>query len=130
MKLVVPMVAVGWALWVPLAAAQDAARGARIYTDTAAAIGKPVATCAACHADTRTLRELIRNRGGQPEDAPALARWLGAVFAGSQPGASSAKAQYRGMLTAADVHDLAAYIAEAKRAARQVPALAGTRVND
>lgn len=96
------------------AAAQDAARGMRIYVNTAELTGKPVAACVTCHANVRTLRELIRNRGGRIDDTQALARWLQAVFAGAQPGAAKVKAQYRGALTAADLRDLAAYIAESK----------------
>ena len=46
------------------ALAQDAARGARLYADTAKLTGKPVATCVACHADIGTLREVLRNRRG------------------------------------------------------------------
>lgn len=99
------------------ALAQDAARGARLYADTAKLTGKPVANCAACHADTDTLREQIRNRGGRPDDAVAVARRLEAVIAGAQPGAANAKAQYRGALTSRDLRDLAAYIARAKQAA-------------
>lgn len=105
-------------------AANDAARGARLYVDTAALTGKPVASCAACHADVWTLRELVRNRGGEPDNATAFARWLSAVFSGAQPGAANAKAQYRGVLKAEDIRDLAAYIAQAKRAAVETPALA------
>jgi len=99
------------------ALAQDAARGARLYADTAGATGKPVAACIACHADTDTLRELIRNRGGRPDDSIAVARRLEAVIAGAQPGAASAKAQYRRVLSSTDLRDLAAYIARAKQAA-------------
>jgi len=120
----IPVVALVLALLVPLAAAQDAARGARLYADTARLTGKPVAACAACHADVRTLRQLIVNRGGHLEDAQALARWLDAVLAGAQPGAANAKAQYRGVLKPRDVRDLAAYIVEARRAAAATPALA------
>lgn len=116
--------AASFAVFVPVAAAQDAARGARLYADTAARTGKPVASCIACHADVRTLRELIRNRGGRLDDPSALARWLQAVFAGAQPGAANAKAQYRGVLSAADVRDLAAYIGASKQAQRASPALA------
>jgi cytochrome c553 len=108
----------------PLAAAQDAARGARLYADTARLTGRPVAACAACHAEVRTLRELIANRGGPLEDAPALARWFEAVLAGAQPGAANAKAQYRGALKSADIRDLAAYIVEARRAAAATSAVA------
>ncbi len=118
------ILAAGAALMMAPAIAQDAARGARLYTETAELAGKAVASCAGCHADVRSLRELIRNRGGQPDDMQALVRWLKAVFSGAQPGAANAKAQYRGVLTDVDVRDLAAYIAGAKRAARRSPALA------
>jgi cytochrome c553 len=105
--------------------AQDATRGARLYEDTAKVTGKPVGACIACHADMRTLRELISNRGGNADDARALARWLEAVIAGAQPGAVNAKAQYRGVLTQTDLRDLAAYIAGARRAGVAGAALAG-----
>lgn len=109
-----------------LALAQDATRGARLYEDTAKVTGKPVGACVACHADMRTLRELIINRGGHTDDARALAHWLEAVIAGAQPGAANAKAQYRGVLTPADLRDLAAYIAGARRAGVGGGELAGT----
>lgn len=106
------------------ALAQNAARGALLYADTATVTGKPVASCVSCHSDMATLRELIANRRGKPDDAVAVARRLEAVIAGAQPGATNAKAQYRGVLTASDLRDLAAYIARAKQASAQ-PQLAG-----
>jgi cytochrome c553 len=99
-----------------LAAAQDAVRGQRLYADTAAEKGREVAACAACHADARALRQMIANRGGPVNDAAALARWMDALIAGAQPGARNAKAQYRGVLGATDLRDLAAYIAQARSA--------------
>jgi len=108
------------------ALAQDAERGARLYTDTAKLTGRPVANCVSCHADTATLRELLRNRGGRCDDPAALARWIDAVIGGAQPGAVNAKVQYRGVLKPKDVRDLAAYIACAKQAGADAPALAGT----
>jgi cytochrome c553 len=106
------------------ALAQDAERGARLYTDTAKLTGRPVANCVSCHADTATLRELLRNRGGRCDDPAALARWIDAVIGGAQPGAVNAKVQYRGVLRPKDVRDLAAYIACAKQAGADGPALA------
>jgi cytochrome c553 len=108
------------------ALAQDAARGARLYADTAKLTGKPVASCVACHSDIGTLRELLRNRRGQCDDAAALARWIGAVVDGAQPGAASAKAQYRGVLKPKDLRDLAAYVACTKQAAVNGTKVAGT----
>lgn len=99
------------------ALAQDAARGARLYADTAKLAGQPVASCIACHADVGALREMLRNRRGQCDDPVALARWLDAVITGAQPGAANAKAQYRGVLKAKDLRDLAAYVACSKQAA-------------
>jgi cytochrome c553 len=107
------------------ALAQDAARGARLYADTAKQTGKPVANCVACHADIGALREMLRNRGGRCDDPAALARWLDAVLTGAQPGAANAKAQYRGVLKPNDLRDLAAYIACAKQAGVNGPELAG-----
>jgi cytochrome c553 len=103
------------------AQAQDAARGARLYADTAAVTGKPVASCVSCHSDMATLRELIANRRGKPDDAIAVARRLEAVIAGAQPGAVNAKAQYLGVLSAKDLRDLAAYIARAKQVSLPPP---------
>jgi len=98
------------------ALAQDAGRGARLYADTARVTGRPVAACVSCHSDVSALRELIVNRRGKPDDHAAVARRLDSVIAGAQPGAANAKAQYRGVLTPADLLDLAAYIARAKQA--------------
>jgi len=124
MKISALLVAVA-ALAAAPASAQDAARGARIYAETAKLTGKPVANCVACHADIGTLRELLHNRRGQCDDPGALARWLDAVIDGAQPGAVNAKLQYRGVLKPKDLRDLAAYIACAKQAAVAAPDLAG-----
>jgi cytochrome c553 len=121
--LIVVAAAASW-LAMPVLA-QDATRGARLYADTAALTGRPVATCAGCHADMNNLRELIANRGGHPDDARALARWLEAVISGAQPGAANAKAQYRGVLTTTDLRDLAAYIARARQAKARGVEVAG-----
>jgi hypothetical protein len=59
---------------------------------------------------------MIRNRGGQVDEAKQLARWIDAVIEGAQPGAKNAKLQYRGVLTRRDVLDLAAYIARTAKA--------------
>jgi cytochrome c553 len=107
------------------AVAQDAARGARLFADTARATGGRVAACATCHADTGTLREQMRNRGVKVDDAVAVARRLDAVVAGASPGATGAKAQYRGVLTATDIRDLAAYLARAKQVGAPGPAVEG-----
>jgi cytochrome c553 len=96
--------------------AQDATRGARLYADTPKLTGQPVAACVSCHADIGTLREVLRNRRGQCDDPALLARWLEAVISGAQPGAVNAKAQYRGVLKAKDLRDLAVYIACVKQA--------------
>ena len=119
MKSLSPLIASTLALLATSAFAQDAARGARLYAETPKLTGKPVAACVACHSDLNTLRELIANRGGKPDDAAAFARRLDAAIAGAQPGAANAKAQYRGVLTASDLRDLAAYIARVKQAAVQ-----------
>jgi cytochrome c553 len=115
MKITYLLVAIAACSALP-ALAQDAARGARLYADTAKLTGKPVATCVACHADIGTLREVLRNRRGQCDDAAVLARWLDAVISGAQPGAANSKAQYRGVLKPKDLRDLAAYIACTKQA--------------
>lgn len=114
------MIAIALALAAP-AQAQDAARGARLYAATGTVTGKPVASCVSCHSDMATLRELIANRRGKPDDAVAVARRLEAVIAGAQPGAANAKAQYRGVLSAKDLRDLAAYIARAKQVSLPPP---------
>jgi cytochrome c553 len=97
--------------------AQDAARGARLYSKTAAETGRAVAACADCHADMGALRELLTNRRGRCDDAASVARWLEAAVSGARPGAVNAKAQYRGVLKPKDLRDLAAYIACARQAA-------------
>lgn len=97
------------------AQAQDAGRGARLFDDTRSVTGADVAACKACHADASALRAMLANRGVRTDDAKQLARWLQAVIDGAQPGAANAKAQYRGVLKAQDVRDLAAYIAAARR---------------
>ena len=98
------------------ALAQDAARGARLYSQTAKETGREVASCVDCHAQMSTLRELIVNRRGRCDDAVAVARWLEAVVSGARPGAVNAKAQYRGVLKSKDLRDLGTYIACTKQA--------------
>jgi mono/diheme cytochrome c family protein len=96
------------------AAAQDAERGRRLFADTRGATGKPVGDCVACHANGDALRGMIANRGGDPKDARFVRAVLLKAIEGSVPGAANAKAQYRGVLTAKDLDDLAAYIATAR----------------
>jgi cytochrome c553 len=96
------------------ASAQDAARGGRLFNDTRGTTGREVANCATCHASLGVLRDMLANRAVKVDDARALARWLQSVFDGAQPGAANAKAQYRGVLSPQDVHDLAAYLVQAK----------------
>jgi cytochrome c553 len=96
------------------AAAQDAARGQTLFTNTRGAIGKPVGNCVACHANIGALREMIRNRGGRPDDAASVRRVLQRAIDGAQPGAAGVKAQYRGVFKTKDLDDLAAYIVRAK----------------
>lgn len=96
------------------AAAQDAARGQTLFTNTGGATGRPVGNCVACHANIGALREMIRNRGGRPDDAASVRRVLQRAIDGAQPGAAGVKAQYRGVLKAKDLDDLAAYIVRAK----------------
>ena len=52
-------------------------------------------------------------------DKTGVRRVLQAAIDGAVPGAASAKAQFRGVLTAKDLDDLASYLASAKRAALQ-----------
>jgi mono/diheme cytochrome c family protein len=85
--------------------------------DPRGATGKPVGNCVACHANTDALREMIRNRGGKPDDAVSVRRVLQRAIDGAQPGAAGAKAQYRGVFKAKDLDDLAAYIVRAKLSA-------------
>lgn len=107
----------------PPLAAQDVARGARLFNETALASGRKVASCAGCHANVTALRALVANRGGRPEDVRFMTQWLDAVFSGAQPGAKGAKGQYRGVLSQQDIADLAAYISAAQTTALQ-PAFA------
>lgn len=94
--------------------AQDAERGRKLFTDTAAATGKPVGKCIACHANGDALRAMIANGGGRPDDARFVRGVLQKAIEGSVVGAANAKAQYRGILTTKDLEDLAAYIAKAR----------------
>lgn len=94
--------------------AQDAARGRKLFMDTRGATGKPVGNCAACHANQDALREMIANRGGKPDEARFVRGVLQKSIDGAVAGAVNAKAQYRGVLTAKDLDDLAAYIAKAR----------------
>jgi mono/diheme cytochrome c family protein len=96
------------------AAAQDAERGRKLFADTRSATGKPVGDCIACHANGDALRGMIENRGGNPTDQRFVRGVLQKSIEGSVPGAANAKAQYRGVLTAKDLDDLAAYIAKAR----------------
>jgi cytochrome c553 len=106
-------------------AAQDAARGARLFANTQGVTGKQVGNCVACHANFDALREMIRNRGGKPDDARSIRALMERAIDGAQPGAANAKAQYRGVLSAKDLRDLAAYIVAARAAQRQsLPPLA------
>lgn len=115
MKLVVAAIAVAGLLVAAGAArAQDAARGRTLFANTGGATGKPVGNCVACHANIGALREMIRNRGGRPDDAGSVRRVLQRAIDGAQPGAAAAKAQYRGVFKSKDLDDLAAYIAQAK----------------
>ncbi len=104
--------------WTAAAAfAQDAARGQRLFNETAVVTGKPVANCATCHADPHTLRAMLANRGVAAGDAKAIRAFLKAAIAGALPGARNAKAQYQGVLTEKDTADLATYLAQARSAA-------------
>jgi mono/diheme cytochrome c family protein len=96
------------------ALAQDAMRGAQLFANTQGVTGRQVGNCVACHANFEALREMIRNRGGRPDDARSVRLLLERVVAGAQPGAAGAKAQYRGVLTDKDLRDLAAYLAQAR----------------
>jgi cytochrome c553 len=95
--------------------AQDAGRGARLFNATGGETGRPVGNCAACHANREALTEMIRNRGSKPDDARAIEGLLQRAIDGAQPGAARTKAQYRGVLTPADVRDLALYLARSGR---------------
>ena len=95
-------------------AAQSAERGRKLFTDTRGATGKAVGNCVACHANQDALRAMIANRGGKPDDARFVRAVLEKAVEGAVPGAANAKAQYRGVLTAKDIDDLAVYIAKAR----------------
>jgi cytochrome c553 len=103
------------------APAQDAERGQRLFNQTAAVTGKPVANCTSCHADTQTLRSMLANRGVAAGDARAIRLLLQASISGAIPGARNAKAQYQNVLSAADLEDLAAYLARVQSAAAASP---------
>jgi mono/diheme cytochrome c family protein len=96
------------------ALAQDAERGRKLFMDTRGMTGKPVGNCVACHANQQALREMIANRGAKPDDPKAVRALLQKAIAGSVAGAVNAKAQFRGVLTAKDVDDLAAWIAKSR----------------
>lgn len=98
------------------AVAQDPERGRALFMNTSGATGKPVGNCVACHANGAALRGMIENRGGDPRNPRAVRAVLQKAIEGSVPGAKNAKAQYRGVLTARDLEDLAAYIAKARAA--------------
>ena len=108
-----------WALFTTLAGAPahagDAARGWQLFQNTRGVTGKPVGNCVSCHANQAALREMIVNRGGKPSDARSVRRVLQAALDGAAPGATNAKAQYRGVLTPTDVDDIATYIVGAKQ---------------
>jgi cytochrome c553 len=106
------------------AVAQDAMRGERLFRDTAQTTGRSVADCVSCHAGAETLRAQIANRSGTRLTAAGVRRRLDAAFEGAQPGALGAKAQYRGVLDARDLDDLAAYIASSKSVRTPSPGLA------
>lgn len=96
--------------------AGDAARGQKLFQNTRGMTGKPVGNCVTCHANQVALREMITNRGGKATDARSIGKILVAALDGAVPGAINAKAQFRGVLTARDIDDLATYIAGSKRA--------------
>ncbi|MGE5336419.1 MAG: hypothetical protein ACM3PU_01235 [Gemmatimonadota bacterium] len=99
------------------ASAQDAARGQRLFNQTAVVTGRPVANCTTCHADPHTLRAMLANRGVVAGNAKAIRALLQGAIAGALPGARNAKAQYQGVLGEKDIADLAAYLAQARSAA-------------
>lgn len=109
------MVAAVLAAATPVAAA-DAARGAQLFRNTRMVTGRPVGNCINCHANQGALREMIENAGGKPSDAKSVRKILQAALDGAVPGAVNAKAQFRGVLTARDLDDIAAYLSSSKRA--------------
>jgi mono/diheme cytochrome c family protein len=96
--------------------AGDPARGRQLFENTRSVTGKPVGNCISCHSNQAALREMIANRGGKPSDARSVRRILQSALDGAVVGAFNAKAQFRGVLTAQDVDDIASYLASAKRA--------------
>lgn len=94
--------------------AQDATRGRKLFMDTRGATGKAVGNCVACHANQDALRAMIANRGGKPDEVRFVRGVLQNSIDGAVAGAANAKAQYRGVLTAKDLDDLAAYLATAR----------------
>lgn len=109
------------ALCAGAAHAQDAARGKQLFENTRGVTGKPVGNCVSCHANQAALREMIANRGGKPSDPRSVRHVLQAAIDGAVPGAANAKAQFRGVLSAKDLSDLASYIAGTKKAERPAP---------
>lgn len=105
----------------PVAAA-DAARGLELFRNTRGVTGKPVGNCITCHANQTALREMIANAGGKPADPKSVRKILQAAINGAVPGAVNAKAQFRGVLTARDLDDIAAYLATSKQAGAPVAA--------
>jgi mono/diheme cytochrome c family protein len=101
--------------------AGDAARGKQLFENTRTIVRKPVGNCISCHANQAALREMIANRGGKPSDAASIRRILKAAIDGAVPEAVNAKAQFRGVLTARDLDDIASYLAGAKRAGSAIP---------
>jgi mono/diheme cytochrome c family protein len=96
------------------ASAQDAERGRKLFMDTRGATGKPVGNCVACHANQQALRDMIANRRVSANDPKAVRAILQKAIDGSVAGAANAKAQFRGVLTAKDLDDLAAWIAQSR----------------
>ena len=115
----VPALAAAW-LVVPAHAA-DVTHGKQLFENTRGVTGKPVGNCITCHANRAALREMIANRGGKPGDARSVRKILQAAIDGAVVGAANAKAQFRGVLTAKDLDDLAAYIASAQQASLPFP---------
>jgi mono/diheme cytochrome c family protein len=109
------------ALCASAASAQDAARGRQLFENTRGMTGKPVGNCVSCHANQVALREMIANRGAKPSDVRSVRRVLQAAIDRAAPGEVNAKTQFRGVLKAKDLDDLARYLAGAKRATWQVP---------
>lgn len=98
------------------AQAADPARGRQLFENTRAVTGKPVGNCVGCHANQAALREMIANRGGKPSEARSVRRVLQAALDGAVVGAVNAKAQFRGVLTAKDLDDIAAYLTGSRQA--------------